>query len=370
MIPAPQDSPWADAAATPQLRIRNVVKTFEGFAAVDDVSLDIYRGEFFSLLGASGCGKTTLLRMLAGFEFPDRGAVELDGLDLLKLQPYERPVNMMFQSYALFPHMSVAQNIGFGLRSEGLSRDHLEERVVNALKLVQLSEFAHRKPNQLSGGQKQRVALARALVKRPKILLLDEPLSALDKKLREATQFELINIQKQVGVTFIMVTHDQEEAMAMSTRIAVMDKGRVVQVGAPHEIYEYPHSRFVATFIGSINLFEGMAAHGPDGWRVDCAHWPLRTAQDLAALDHHQVALGVRPEKIRIAPLDENFAADNVCEGVVREVAYLGESMLYRVALPSGFLVRVAAPNLGARFSSGQPVRIGFGADAGVALDK
>ncbi|MCW2283445.1 putrescine transport system ATP-binding protein [Rhodoblastus acidophilus] len=372
MIPAPQDSPWADAAAVPQLRIRNVVKSFDSFAAVDDVSLDIFRGEFFSLLGASGCGKTTLLRMLAGFEFPDRGAVELDGIDLLKLQPYERPVNMMFQSYALFPHMSVAQNIGFGLRSEGLSRDHLEERVANALKLVQLSGFAQRKPNQLSGGQKQRVALARALVKRPKVLLLDEPLSALDKKLREATQFELINIQKQVGVTFIMVTHDQEEAMAMSTRIAVMDKGRVVQVGAPHEIYEYPHSRFVATFIGSINLFEGMAAHGPDGWRVDCAHWggPLRVAQDLAALDHHQVALGVRPEKIRIAPPDEHLAADNFSDGVVREVAYLGESMLYRVALPSGFLVRVAAPNVGTRFSPGQTVRIGFDAGAGVALDK
>jgi putrescine transport system ATP-binding protein len=285
---------------------------------------------------------------------------------------------MMFQSYALFPHMTVAKNIAFGLRSEGLGADELEKRVNDALKLVQLSDFARRKPNQLSGGQKQRVALARALVKRPKMLLLDEPLSALDRKLREATQFELINIQKQVGVTFIMVTHDQDEAMAMSTRIAVMDKGRVVQVGAPREIYEYPQSRFVATFIGSINLFEGAAvAPGPEGSRVDCAHWGgfLRVAQDLASQDlaslaQHRVAIGVRPEKIRMARLDENFAADNVCQGVVKEIAYLGDSMLYRVALPSGFLVRVATPNLGAWFAADQPVRIGFGASDGVALDK
>jgi len=362
-----------DERQPPQLSIRNVVKTFEGFTAIDDVSLDIHGGEFFSLLGASGCGKTTLLRVLAGFECPDRGAVSLDGLDLLRLKPYERPVNMMFQNYALFPHMSVAQNVGFGLRNEGLGRDALKERVNNALERVQLSDFSARKPSQLSGGQKQRVALARALIKRPKMLLLDEPLSALDKKLREATQFELTSIQKQVGVTFIMVTHDQEEAMAMSTRIAVMDKGRVMQVGTPSEIYEYPQSRFVATFIGSINLFEGqVVAHGPQGSRVDCADWggPLRVAQNLAALDHHQIAIGVRPEKIRIAPQTEILDADNSCEGVVKEIAYLGNSMLYRVRLQSGFLVRVAAPNVGARFAPDQPVRLGFSACAGVALDK
>nr|WP_246781388.1 ABC transporter ATP-binding protein [Rhodoblastus sphagnicola] len=356
------------------MRISNVVKTFDGFTAVDDVSLDIYRGEFFSLLGGSGCGKTTLLRMLAGFEFPDRGAITVDGLDLLKLQPYERPLNMMFQNYALFPHMTVAKNIAFGLRNEGLGPDEVEKRVKKSLELVQLSTFSERKPNQLSGGQRQRVALARALIKRPSVLLLDEPLSALDKKLREATQFELINIQKQVGVTFIMVTHDQDEAMAMSTRIAVMDKGRVVQVGEPREIYEYPRSRFVATFIGSINLLEGpVIDFGADGSRVECAQWggPVQVAQDLAALASHHVAIGVRPEKIRLARADDSaFAADNIAEGVVKEIAYLGDSMLYRVQLPGGLLVKVAAQNLGVWFAADEPVRIGFDASAGVAIDK
>ncbi|PPQ32571.1 polyamine ABC transporter ATP-binding protein [Rhodoblastus sphagnicola] len=366
--------PWAEKKVAPQLRISNVVKTFDGFTAVDDVSLDIYRGEFFSLLGGSGCGKTTLLRMLAGFEFPDRGAITVDGLDLLKLQPYERPLNMMFQNYALFPHMTVAKNIAFGLRNEGLGPDEVEKRVKKSLELVQLSTFSERKPNQLSGGQRQRVALARALIKRPSVLLLDEPLSALDKKLREATQFELINIQKQVGVTFIMVTHDQDEAMAMSTRIAVMDKGRVVQVGEPREIYEYPRSRFVATFIGSINLLEGpVIDFGADGSRVECAQWggPVQVAQDLAALASHHVAIGVRPEKIRLARADDSaFAADNIAEGVVKEIAYLGDSMLYRVQLPGGLLVKVAAQNLGVWFAADEPVRIGFDASAGVAIDK
>ncbi|MCW2316695.1 putrescine transport system ATP-binding protein [Rhodoblastus acidophilus] len=366
--------PWADKKVAPQLCIRNVVKTFDGFTAVNDVSLDIYRGEFFSLLGGSGCGKTTLLRMLAGFEFPDRGGISVDGLDLLKLQPYERPLNMMFQNYALFPHMNVAKNIAFGLRNEGLGPDEIEKRVKKSLELVQLEAFAERKPNQLSGGQRQRVALARALVKRPTVLLLDEPLSALDKKLREATQFELINIQKQVGVTFIMVTHDQDEAMAMSTRIAVMDKGRVIQVGEPREIYEYPRSRFIATFIGSINLLEGPVVDcGADGSRVDCAQWggPVRVAQDLTALSGHHVAIGVRPEKIRLARADEfAFTADNIADGVVKEIAYLGDSMLYRVQLPSGLLVKVAAQNLGVWFSADEPVRIGFDASAGVAIDK
>lgn len=366
--------PWADKKVAPQLRIANVVKTFGDFTAVNDVSLDIYRGEFFSLLGGSGCGKTTLLRMLAGFEFPDRGAITVDGLDLLKLQPYERPLNMMFQNYALFPHMTVAKNIAFGLRYEGLCREDIDKRVVEALRLVQLSEFAERKPHQLSGGQRQRVALARALIKRPSVLLLDEPLSALDKKLREATQFELINIQKQVGVTFIMVTHDQDEAMAMSTRIAVMDKGRVVQVGEPREIYEYPGSRFIANFIGSINLFDGpVDDHGPDGSSIDCAQWGgrLRVAQNLDAMAQRLIAVGVRPEKIRLARADDaSFTADNLAEGVVREIAYLGDSMHYRVQLPSGMLVKVAAPNLGVWFAADEPVRIGFDAAAGVAIDQ
>ena len=249
--------PWADQSTEPQLRIENVVKTFDDFTAVDDVSLHIYRGEFFSLLGGSGCGKTTLLRMMAGFLTPDAGRIFIGDQDLVGLAPYERPVNMMFQSYALFPHMSVEKNIAFGLQRDGVAKDEIADRVAKVLDLVQLSQFASRKPQQLSGGQRQRVALARSLVKRPKILLLDEPLSALDKKLREATQYELVNIQQQVGITFIMVTHDQEEAMTMSTRIAVMDKGKLVQLGTPSEIYEYPMNKFVAGFIGSVNMFEG-----------------------------------------------------------------------------------------------------------------
>src|SRR5580698_10093938 len=250
------DRPWLDPAAKPQILIEGVSKTYGTHTAVDDISLSIFKGEMFALVGASGCGKTTLLRMLAGFAHPSGGRILIDGTDMGTVPPHERPVNMMFQSYALFPHMSVESNVGYGLRRLPLDAATRKRRVEEALEMVQLGTLGGRKPHQLSGGQKQRVALARALIRRPKVLLLDEPLSALDKKLREQTQFELINIQYKVGITFVFVTHDQEEAMALSTRIAVMDRGRVAQVGTPAEVYEFPQSRFVANFVGSTNLFE------------------------------------------------------------------------------------------------------------------
>ncbi len=251
------DRPWLDPDAKPQIVIESVNKTFGAFTAVDSVNLRIYKGEMFALVGASGCGKTTLLRMLAGFATPTGGRIMIEDVDMTTVPPHERPVNMMFQSYALFPHMTVEQNVGYGLRRMSLEAPVRNKRIQEALEMVQLGALAKRKPHQLSGGQRQRVALARALIRRPKVLLLDEPLSALDKKLREQTQFELMNIQYQVGITFVFVTHDQDEAMALSTRIAVMNRGQVLQVGTPSEIYEFPQSRFVADFIGTTNLFEG-----------------------------------------------------------------------------------------------------------------
>jgi putrescine transport system ATP-binding protein len=300
--PDTKDRPWLDPQAKPILRIEGLTKRFADFTAVDAVDLEIHRKELFCLLGGSGCGKTTLLRMLAGFEIPSAGRILIDGQDVTQAPPYERPVNMMFQSYALFPHMSVEKNIGYGLKHEAMTPAERRDRVTELLELVQLQGFGPRRPHQLSGGQRQRVALARALAKKPKLLLLDEPLAALDKKLREQTQFELMNIQDQVGVTFIVVTHDQEEAMALSTRIAVMNRGRIVQTGTPTDIYEYPNCRFSADFIGSINLFEGTVESAADG-RVTVATeqaGPLVVAHAGPVASGTPVSVAVRPEKIAI----------------------------------------------------------------------
>ena len=322
------------------LRIEGVSKSFGSVTAVDSVSLDITRGEFFALLGPSGCGKTTLLRMLAGFETPSAGALLLEGEDLAALPPYRRPVNMMFQSYALFPHMSVAGNVAFGLRQDRVPRAEIATRVADALALVELSPLARRRPHQLSGGQRQRVALARSLVKRPKLLLLDEPLAALDKKLREQTQFELMAIQQRVGITFVIVTHDQDEAMTVADRIAVMEEGRIAQVDTPSAIYEAPRSRYVAEFIGDVNIFEGLARtvngndlavelrDAPDGLAA-----PARVDGPAAG---DTVMLAVRPEKIEIAPEPPPPGTANAMAGEVTEIAYLGSVSTYRVRLDSG----------------------------------
>jgi putrescine transport system ATP-binding protein len=342
--------PWKDPSAEPYIRIEKVTKKFGDFVAVDDVSLKIYRGEIFCLLGASGCGKTTLLRMLAGFEPPTSGKIWIDGADMAGIPPYERPVNMMFQSYALFPHMTVEQNVSFGLKMDKLPRTEVKDRVNAILELVKMTQFAGRKPHQLSGGQRQRVALARSLVKQPKLLLLDEPLGALDKKLREHTQFELVNIQEKLGVTFVVVTHDQEEAMTLASRIGVMDHGEIVQVGTPSDIYEYPISRFVADFVGSVNMFEGaLIEDEPDYVRVSSKELGgnFFVNHGVSAPPDATVWVALRPEKIvisRDAPSAEG--ADNRVQGVVKEIAYLGDISVYLVRLPSGRMVRVTRPNM------------------------
>jgi putrescine transport system ATP-binding protein len=330
------------------IRIRGVSKHFGDFVAVDDVNLDIRRGELFAILGGSGCGKTTLLRMLAGFEVPSSGTIEIDGVDITNLPPYERPVNMMFQSYAVFPHMDVAANVAYGLKKEGIPTAETATRVDEALALVQLQDFHKRKPDQLSGGQRQRVALARALIKRPKVLLLDEPLAALDKKLREQTQFELMNIQDELGVTFIVVTHDQEEAMILSSRIAVMEKGRFLQVGEPKEIYEYPGSRFVANFIGTINMFEGVVTHiDNDGFSASADD----AGSDLRALGEHgldvgdAVCIAIRPEKIFVSKNEPENDADTRMRGIVEDLGYFGNISLYRIRLESGKILQISAQN-------------------------
>ncbi len=330
------------------ISIRGISKHFGSFVAVDNVDLDIGRGELFSILGGSGCGKTTLLRMLAGFEVPTAGTIEIDGTDITSMPPYERPVNMMFQSYAVFPHMTVEKNVAYGLRKEKVTGAELKKRVDEAIELVQLVDFRKRKPDQLSGGQRQRVALARALIKRPKVLLLDEPLAALDKKLREHTQFELMNIQDDLGITFVVVTHDQEEAMTLSTRIAVMEKGRFLQIGEPKEIYEYPHNRFVADFIGTINTFESeVTAVGDDSIELKSDE----AGGLITARGKHDVTVGqnvciaVRPEKIFIGRSEPEDDSDIRVKGVVDDLGYLGNLSLYRVRLESGKVILVSQQN-------------------------
>jgi putrescine transport system ATP-binding protein len=340
--------PWNDPEAVPYVNIERVTKKFGDFTAVNDVSLKIYKKELFCLLGGSGCGKTTLLRMLAGFEEPTSGRIFIDGVDMTGIPPYERPVNMMFQSYALFPHMTVEQNVAFGLKQDKIPKSEIQTRVAEMLDLVRLGQFAKRKPHQLSGGQRQRVALARSLVKRPKLLLLDEPLGALDKKLREHTQFELVNLQEQLGVTFVVVTHDQEEAMTLSTRIGVMNAGEIVQIGTPKDIYEYPNSKFVAEFIGSVNMFQGrLAEDEPDHVRIESPDLPHTIYVDhgVSAAPDATVWAAIRPEKINISVEPPEQTEENIARGIVKEIAYMGDMSIYLVQLESGKVVRVTQPN-------------------------
>jgi putrescine transport system ATP-binding protein len=338
---------WKDPEQQPYIRIEKLTKKFGDFVAVSSVSLNIYRGEIFCLLGGSGCGKSTLLRMLAGFEEPSGGRIFLDGVDMAGIPPYERPVNMMFQSYALFPHMTVEQNVSFGLKQEGLPASDIKKRVAEMLDIVKLGEFTHRKPHQLSGGQRQRVALARSLVKKPKLLLLDEPLGALDKKLREHTQFELVNIQEQLGVTFVVVTHDQEEAMTLASRIGVMNKGQIVQVGTPHEIYEFPATRFVADFIGNVNLFSGrMVVDEPDHVIVDSPDLggQIYVGHGISAAPNADLWVAVRPEKIQLSR-ERPDAEHNCVQAVVKEIAYMGDMSVLLLKLDNGKTIRVTQPN-------------------------
>jgi len=327
------------------LQTQLLVKRFDGVAAVDNVSLTINKGEIFALLGSSGCGKSTLLRMLAGFEVPTSGRITLAGSDIAAMPPYERPINMMFQSYALFPHLDVWENIAFGLKREGMPKAQVAQRVDDMLRLVQLQDFAKRKPHQLSGGQQQRVALARSLAKKPQLLLLDEPLGALDKKLREHTQFELVNILKSVGVTCVIVTHDQEEAMAMAARIAVMSRGRVLQVGTPKEIYEYPNCRFVADFIGNVNLWEGtLALDAADRCEVKTAHGVVNIGHGISGSQDMACAVAIRPEKISISK-SRPAVANNLFTGTVREIAYFGSYNTFLVEVQGGATVKILEAN-------------------------
>jgi len=340
-------APWAHPAARPLVRFDRVSKRFGDVAAIDALSLDVFAGEFFALLGPSGCGKTTLLRLLAGFETPSAGHVLLGGEVIDAVPPHRRPVNMMFQSYALFPHLSVEGNVAFGLRQEGRARAEIAARVADMLALVKLDGLARRKPHQLSGGECQRVALARSLVKRPQVLLLDEPLAALDKQLRAETQFELMDLQTRLGTTFVIVTHDQEEAMTVADRIAVMDRGRIVQVATPAEIYEQPNSRYVAEFVGDVNLIEGrLVATGPGGSIVESAAGArLVMAQPVDRAPGETVWVALRPEKVRIATAPP-AAAENCVAGRVSDIAYLGNISVYKVRLDNGFVMNAAVANM------------------------
>ena len=344
------DTPWLDREATPFIQIKNLSKNFDGTPAVANIDLNIYQGELFTILGGSGCGKSTLLRMLAGFETPSEGQIIIDGKDMAGIPAYDRPVNMMFQSYAVFPHMTVAQNISYGLKKDGIEKSQIKNKVNEMLELVQLSALGKRKPHQLSGGQRQRVALARALIKKPKVLLLDEPLAALDKKLREQTQFELMNLQYELGITFVVVTHDQEEAMTLSSRVAVMNEGRFIQIGTPSQVYESPNNKFVADFFGTINFFNATVQNANQDSKVLRATLEKTGTELDAKFDGNihtgdQITIAVRPEKISITknnPEGENLT---VTKGVVEDLAYYGNRSIYRIRSQSGRIIQVSAQN-------------------------
>ena len=375
---APREfAPWKDSSLAPLIRFERVTKRFGAVTAIYDLSLSIYEREFFALLGPSGCGKTTLMRLLAGFETPTAGRVVLRGEDLAGVPPYRRPVNLMFQSYALFPHLSVFDNVAFGLRQERTSREEIAARVDEMLNLVNLTGLERRKPDQLSGGQRQRVALARSLAKRPKVLLLDEPLAALDKQLREQTQFELMELQVKLGMTFMIVTHDQEEAMAVADRIAVMDHGRIVQMGTPAEIYEQPATRYVAEFIGDVNLIEAKVSGRDDKGlllRSEMIATPLRASADESVASGTGVTIALRPEKVKITVRKPADAAENTVRGVVTGIAYLGDFSIYRVTLENGVVFKAARPNV-TRISD-QPIAwndkvfLSWTSEAGVVLTR
>ncbi|MGF6657106.1 putrescine transport system ATP-binding protein [Paraburkholderia youngii] len=373
-VPSTGPSAVTGDAAEQFIQIVDVVKKFGETVAVKGVNLTVKKGELFALLGSSGCGKSTLLRMMAGLETVTSGKILIDGEDLAQLPPYRRPVNMMFQSYALFPHMTVEANVAFGLKQEGVPKAELKDRVHNALELVQMGRFAKRKPHQLSGGQQQRVALARSLVKRPKLLLLDEPMSALDKQIRQRTQIELVNILDQVGVTCMMVTHDQEEAMTMANRLAVMSEGQIVQLGTPHEVYEYPNSRFSAEFIGSTNLFEGRTVEDePDHVFIETPDLTCRlhVNHGITGPLGMPVTISVRPERIALTRKPPE-GAYNWGKGVVTNIAYMGGYSLYHVKLEGGKTVIANVTSLALTEidppSWGDEVYVRWSASAGVVL--
>ncbi|MDR6235353.1 polyamine ABC transporter ATP-binding protein [Pseudomonas oryzihabitans] len=360
------------------VKIDRVTKKFDETVAVDDVSLTINKGEIFALLGGSGSGKSTLLRMLAGFERPTEGRIFLDGVDITDMPPYERPINMMFQSYALFPHMSVEQNIAFGLKQDKLPKAEIDARVAEMLKLVHMTQYAKRKPHQLSGGQRQRVALARSLAKRPKLLLLDEPMGALDKKLRSQMQLELVEIIERVGVTCVMVTHDQEEAMTMAERIAIMHLGWIAQVGSPMDIYETPASRLVCEFIGSVNIFDGELLEDWEGWATIASpqlERPIYVGHGISTrAQDKRVTYALRPEKLLMAsklPEDHEHPDYNWASGTVHDIAYLGGHSVYYVKLTSGQIVQCFIANAerhGKRPTWDDSVVVYWEDDSGVVL--
>ncbi|WP_020593810.1 ABC transporter ATP-binding protein [Kiloniella laminariae] len=374
--PSARFAPWEDPAQKPLVRFGNVTKRFGSFTAIDNISLDIYEREFFALLGPSGCGKTTMMRMLAGFEKPSEGTISLGGEDIADIPPYKRPVNMMFQSYALFPHMTVEANIAFGLKQDKWPKQQISERVEEMLSLVQLTKFAKRKPHQLSGGQRQRVALARSLAKKPKLLLLDEPLGALDKKLREKTQFELMDIQEKLGMTFVIVTHDQEEAMTVASRIAVMDDGKLIQVATPEVIYEYPNCRYVADFIGDVNLVEGRISSKTEemvklAWAEGQGDIDISNKNGCAAGEN--ACLAIRPEKVHVTR-EEPQDVDNKIRGVIHDIAYIGNLSTYYVKLGNGQIFRAQESNrrrlANREFTWDDQVWLSWRNTAGVLLQK